>query len=243
MRIYAIGDVHGCRDALREVHGWIRDDLSRRPTPDWRIIHLGDFIDRGPDSPGVLDDVLEWSADTHVLSVCGNHDSYLTTFLADPLDKAYELWANYGGRQTIAAYGVDSAMNPEADQAQRQALHTALSAQVPPAHVAFISGLPMSLRFGDYLFVHAGIRPGVPLAEQTARDFMWTREPFLSYPDTFDFIVVHGHTPVHEIEVRHNRIGIDTGCVFGRQLSCLVLDGAEKAQLVGSWLEPLPEPV
>ncbi|MEM1300776.1 MAG: metallophosphoesterase family protein, partial [Pseudomonadota bacterium] len=236
----AIGDVHGCLESLCEVHAWIEDDLARRSVADHRIIHLGDFIDRGPDNPGVLDHMIARAAsDPRVLSVRGNHDFYLMDFLNDPDGESYWRWASYGGAKTIADYGVSLPVDPNATASERAAIHAALDTPKVRAHAEFIASLPLWLSFGDYLFVHAGIRPGVGIAEQTEHDLMWMREPFLSWPDALEQVVVHGHTPTDDIDVRPNRIGIDTGCVFGGELTCLVLGGSEASRLVGPWLERL----
>ncbi|QDL91975.1 serine/threonine protein phosphatase [Paroceanicella profunda] len=238
-RIYAIGDVHGCRDALTARHQQIRDDLARHPTEtEALLIHVGDYIDRGPDSRGVIDDLMAFSmpgVEMHCLK--GNHDHLLLRFLAAPEEMHcphHYLTPNLGGPKTLASYGVS--------EGRMMDVHAAALKAVPQAHQAFLAGLPLSLRVGDYLFVHAGIRPGVPLEEQTEQDMIWIRGPFLTSTEDFGFVVVHGHTPVDEIEILPNRIDIDTGAVFGGTLTCLILEGDALWSLDGAGRRPLYRP-
>ncbi len=236
-RIYAIGDVHGLRGELAALHAAIRDDLAARPHPAPVVVHLGDFVDRGPDSAGVLSDLIAW--DLHgVERICilGNHDDLMVKFFDDPRG----VWCGYhwlernlGGAATLASYGVD--VDPRTPLV---ALEVARG-RVPDAHLHFLAGLPRMHRIGGYLFVHAGIAPGVPLDRQDPEDLVWIRGPFLTSPADHGVVVVHGHTPVKAVEVRRNRIAIDTGAVFGGPLTCLVLEGAERALLTPSGRAPL----
>lgn len=230
LRVYAIGDVHGCLDALTAVHERIEDDLVQRPIDDWRIIHLGDYVDRGPDSRGVIARLADMLPGGRVYALRGNHDQYFLDFLAAANTPSFEPWTLYGGLDTLASYGVlpkGSARNAYA----RESLHEAVVTAVPPAHQRFLAALPHMLRIGGYAFVHAGVRPGTPLTAQTAHDLIWMREPFLSAEDDHGAVVVHGHTPVRSVTVRANRIAIDTGAVYGGALSCLMLEGSLRAVL------------
>ncbi|MGF1500739.1 MAG: metallophosphoesterase [Paracoccaceae bacterium] len=223
VRIYAIGDVHGRLDLLRALDAAIGDDLARSPVPSHEIVLLGDLIDRGPDSCGVLAWLAETMAGRPVRSVRGNHDQYLLDFLDDAHFPDFESWMAYGGPETLLSYGVDA---PEVrDAAAREALHAQTKAAVPTAHVALLRGLPTLIQRGDYAFVHAGIRPGTPLAEQEETVLQWIRHPFLASDAEHEAVIVHGHTPSERVTVRPNRIGVDTGAVFGGPLSCIVLEG------------------
>lgn len=242
MRIYAIGDVHGCADLLREVHDWIQADLAREQPSDWRIIHLGDYIDRGPQPRQVLDFLIQASADPRVISLCGNHDHYLVDFTSDMDTQYLDRWLTYGGTETFRGYGIDPGLAalPIHDP-MRPEIHRAVMDAVPPEHLAFLNNLDLSAHLGDYFFAHAGVKPGTALNRQTKWDLMWMREPFLSSDQDLGAVVVHGHTISDDVLVRRNRIGIDTGAFHTGCLSCLVLDGANRGVLTGPWVEPLPE--
>lgn len=214
LRVYAIGDVHGCADRLERLLRLITDDASAAPEPHRRLIFLGDYVDRGPDSRGAIDRVL---ASTPLLAetvaLMGNHEAMMLAALDRPGDaEAVSLWLANGAPATLASYGVDLSL-----PAARWANH------VGETHLGFLRRLTRSHVEGAYMFVHAGIRPGVPIALQDERDLMWIREPFLSSQDDHGVVVVHGHTPMREPVVRPNRIGIDTGAVYGGRLTALVL--------------------
>ncbi len=236
-RIYAIGDIHGCRAELEALQQAIRDDLRRYPHPDPVIVYLGDFIDRGPDSCGVIDNLVhERAAPYRTRFLCGNHDELLLQYYRNPLtlvrpkdprpNKIHWLHKAGGGIETLRSYGIEgaTALNPEAS-------HAAFRAALPAAHLQFFEMLERAVRIGSYLFVHAGIRPGIPLAEQDDDDLIWIREPFLSYRGDHGFTVVHGHTPTDTVENHGNHIGVDTGAVFGGPLSCVVLENDRQKTL------------
>lgn len=226
MRLYAIGDVHGCDAMLAEAHDKIAADLIHHPTADHRIIHVGDYTDRGEDSAGVIARLARMTTDNrHVVCLKGNHDAMFAEFLADP-DKGGPTWLGNGGKATISSYGVSPNRSLWGAIDYRD-LAARLAAAVPPAHRAFLDSLPLTARFGDYFFVHAGIRPGVPLDRQDPRDLIWIREDFLWNGSDHGVVVVHGHTPEGEPEVMPNRINIDTGAVYGGTLTCLALEGTE----------------
>lgn len=224
-RIYAIGDVHGQLAKLRDVHARIEADLAARPAADHYIVHVGDYVDRGPDSAGVIDHLIDFTAaDPRRVALLGNHDLGLLGFVFDDPDR-WDYWLHYGA-DTCRSYGVELAgARDEAELRER------LSEQVPPAHLAFLAREAFHLTLGDYLFVHAGVRPGVPLDRQRVQDLVWIREGFLDHPGDFGPVVVHGHTPTSEVEFHSNRIGIDTGAGFGGPIACLVLEDDEKGLL------------
>jgi serine/threonine protein phosphatase 1 len=237
MRLYAIGDVHGCLDELVGVHRAIEADLAARPVPDWRVIHLGDYVDRGARSRGVIDFLLARTADDpRVLCLRGNHDDMFAASLDGEPD-AVDMWLVNGGAETLESYGVPLLRFLDDMHAGRP-----WPDAVPEPHRAFLEGLEGSARFGGFYFVHAGIDPDRALDMQEPEDQLWIREPFLTSSREFEAVIVHGHTPVRRVAVRPNRIGIDTGAVFGGPLTCLVLEGGSKALLSGSGLEPLPTP-
>ncbi len=225
MRLYAIGDVHGCDDMLAAAHEAIADDLVERPVDDHRIVHVGDYVDRGPDSAGVIARLLRMSAgDDHIVCLRGNHDALLAGFLAAP-DEFGRMWLDNGGDATLRSYGVTPTRSLLGFD------YTGLSRKfaeaIPDDHRAFIETLSLTARFGDYLFVHAGIRPGVPLDQQDPEDLIWIRNDFLLDATDHGVVVVHGHTPATAAEIRTNRINVDTGAVYGGPLTCVVLEGTD----------------
>ena len=235
MRLYAIGDVHGCLGALADLHRAIGADLAERPPADWRIVHIGDYVDRGADSRGVIDFFLARMAeDDRVVCLRGNHDAMFAQALAGDR-RAAEMWLLNGGGETLESYGISVARYLDALRSGQSA------PDVPGAHRRFLGGLATSVRFGDYYFVHAGIDPDRPLEAQEPHDQLWIREPFLTSDRQFDAVIVHGHTPVRRVAARPNRIGIDTGAVYGGPLTCLVLEDGAKALLCGGGRVPLPQ--
>jgi serine/threonine protein phosphatase 1 len=223
MRIYAIGDVHGHAGLLSHMHGVIREEIGRDRPEDWRIVHVGDYVDRGPDSRGVLEFLSNAVAgNARIVTLRGNHDQGLVDFLHEADWNG--VFANNGGEGTAASYGVTAHFLPETAQAERDALVAAM----PPAHREFLESLPLSLALGDYFFCHAGIRPGVPLDRQVPHDLMWIRKPFLSHEGPHPKVIVHGHTPQREPEVLPNRVNIDTGIYMTGRLTSLVLEGDRK---------------
>lgn len=217
-RIYAVGDVHGRFDRLRDVHGTIAADLAERPIGDVLLIHIGDYIDRGPDSADVIETLLRGPpfAGVRVINLKGNHEDLLLTALANPERRDFaENWLHNGGVASLESWGVRPGSGG-AEEWRRQ---------IPAEHLEFLNNLALRHTAGGYLFVHAGVRPGVPLQDQTTEDLMWIREPFLSFTGDFGAVVVHGHTPIREPAVRPNRVGIDTGAVMGGRLTCAVFEG------------------
>jgi serine/threonine protein phosphatase 1 len=225
--LYAIGDVHGRLDLLAEMHARIAADIMRLRPADWRIIHLGDYIDRGPDSRGVLELLIRKTAsDGRNISLVGNHDVGFLDFLAEP--KPDGLFAVYGGVQTAQSYGVKLDLS---DMARFGKSSRALGAAIPQSHREFLQTLKFSASFGDFFFCHAGIRPGVALDAQDPQDLIWIRDDFHRHRGLYTKVVVHGHTPVPEPELCANRVNVDTGAVASGKLSALVIHGAEKRLL------------
>jgi serine/threonine protein phosphatase 1 len=234
LRLYVIGDVHGCLDALKGVHRAIRTDLARRPVADWRIVHLGDYVDRGAESRGVIDFLVAAMAeDARVLCLRGNHDQMFAQSITGDR-RAVDLWLMNGGAETLESYGVALPCFLDAVRARTPAL------DIPVRHRKFLDGLVNSLWLGDYYLVHAGIDPRRGLDAQVPEDQLWIRDPFLTSDRQFEAVVVHGHTPAGRVAVRPNRIGIDTGAVYGGSLTCLVLEDNLKGLLSGAGVAPLP---
>lgn len=223
MRLYAIGDVHGRLDLLTAMHALIRAEIDRDRPADWRIVHLGDYVDRGPDSAGALDFLIAATADPRIVALAGNHDEGFLRFLADPEDGG--LFAAHGGTETAASYGVAADF---AGQAARAATRAALLAAMPLAHRAFLAALPDRYVCGDYALVHAGVRPGAPLERQRRDDLLWIRREFLDWPEPFDRVIVHGHTPSRAPDVRSNRVGVDTMAFASGRLTAFAAQDQRK---------------
>lgn len=224
LRLYAIGDVHGCARMLAEMHALIRGEIMRDRPADWRVIHLGDYVDRGPDSRGAVDLLARASRDdARFIALAGNHDLGLLDFLREP--DPHGMFALNGGRETVRSYGV--AHDP-ADPAAAIACRDALGAAMPEPHLRFLRGLTRSVAFGDFFFCHAGIRPGVALDAQSPDDLVWIRKVFHAHSGLHEKVIVHGHTPVSEPEVLSNRVNLDTGACFGGRLTAMAIEGDEK---------------
>ncbi len=232
VRLYAIGDIHGRADLLRELHSMIAQDVEDL-APESRaiIIYLGDYIDRGHEVPELLDMLSSGPPPGfEAVYLKGNHEAMLLDFLEDAtLGIA---WRETGGYETLRAYGVTQTtidINPMHYDAAQTALHNAL----PEKHLTFLQNLALSATYGDYFFCHAGVRPGVKLDEQKEADLIWIRSKFLESKRNFGKVVVHGHTPSFTedgrggVDIKDNQIGIDTGAWMTNILTCLVLDGTE----------------
>jgi serine/threonine protein phosphatase 1 len=228
-RIYAIGDIHGRLDLLDQLMRMIvTDDQERGPIRRRTLVFLGDYIDRGADSSGVLERLLTGlPAGFECICLKGNHEEMLMQSLIDP--GRMPVWTFNGGLETMASYGL--AAGRKDVEVRPRDLAEALAAAIPNRHLAFLEGLVLSVTFGDYLFVHAGVHPALPLTAQRKEDCLFIREPFLSHRGSFGKIVVHGHTPVPQPEVKSNRIGIDTGGFFTGHLTALRLEGESRGFL------------
>jgi serine/threonine protein phosphatase 1 len=221
--VYAVGDIHGRVDLLSELQRLIAEDASHlTPGTDKFVVYVGDFVDRGMESRQVIDRLLERPLpEFSAVHLLGNHDAWLLTFLVDA--QIGPTWLRYGGDATLHSYGVSVGLRRD-DARLYDKLQGELRERVPRRHVDFLQNLELSYETGDFLFVHAGVRPSLPLDRQTAEDLLWIREPFLSWRRDFDKVVVHGHTVGAEPIVRNNRIGIDTGACWTGCLTYLVLE-------------------
>src|SRR5436190_3226178 len=221
LRVYVVGDVHGSANALRDVFSRIDADKPlwavRRPVQ----IFLGDYVDRGPASREVLDLLITRSRTDELLLLKGNHGAMLLEFFDNPSLLGH--WRQFGGLQTLISYGLKPSLNPTLDE--QKELARELAGRIPPAHRKLIAAMPLSLPVGDFFFVHAGVRPGIPFKQQKEEDLLWIREDFLLHERDYEKIVVHGHTPVAEPDVRSNRVNLDVGAYATGRLACLVIDG------------------
>jgi len=220
VRVYAIGDIHGRLDLLDQIFKRIDSDHARKPVPHRIEVFLGDYVDRGPESRGVVDLLIERGRSHRAIFLKGNHEGLLVSFLHSP--STLINWQRLGGLETLMSYGLTPSMN--ADAGMQAELARAFDKVLPPSHRYFLNELKMSFTCGDYFFVHAGVRPGIELEKQREDDLLWIRQEFLLYEEDFGKIIVHGHTPVLEPDVRSNRINIDTGAYATGRLSCLVLE-------------------
>ncbi|MGQ0664355.1 MAG: metallophosphoesterase family protein [Pseudomonadota bacterium] len=229
-RVYAVGDIHGRADLLRELVGLIREDARAHRVERPVVVYLGDYIDRGRDSRQVIEFLLGRPLPGfEAVHLLGNHERAMLDFLDDIGSGLDWLW--FGGRETLMSYGIalERGRAPVAELLLR--VQAELNARLPPRHLAFLKSLVKWHLEGDYLFVHAGIRPGVPLERQSETDLIWIREEFLASASDYGRIVVHGHTISAEPELRANRIGIDTGAFATGRLTCLALEGEDRAFL------------
>ena len=224
-RAYVVGDVHGRLDLLEELLDEIHRDLARRPAAKVLLVFLGDLIDRGPSSAQVVERLRTYRREgVRPIFLLGNHEEVMLRILNGEAEHVAG-WLRFGGAECLKSYGADpSAIAAAADEV---ALAT-IRAAVPANHVAFLRGFADTCRFGDYLFVHAGIRPGVELDRQRQSDLRWIREPFLVDDTDHGFVVVHGHTISPSVDERLNRIGIDTGAYRTGILSALAIEGQRR---------------
>ena len=221
-RVYGIGDIHGRHDLLTALRERILSDAEAADRMRRVVVYVGDYVDRGPDSRDVIDLLVEEPLPGfESVYLLGNHEAFLLKFLED--ESVGLLWMMNGGAATCRSYGVDPQAAPHFVDRMLW-LQEELRARMPPAHMAFLDELTLSHVEGDYLFVHAGLRPGVSLEDQDPEDLTWIREPFLSSDRDHGKIVIHGHTPTSDPVLRPNRIGIDTGACFGGQLTAVVLE-------------------
>lgn len=221
LRVYAVGDVHGRADLLARMLDAIERDVAGAPVARHRIVMLGDYTDRGPQSREVVEMLAGRTDDPDFVCLRGNHDDWFETFLTHP-DAVGDSFLRWGGIETLASYGVDVAGNGW----RSEELSRELNRLLPASHRRFLSRLENCHVEGDYFFVHAGVRPGVPLDRQERHDLLWIRDEFHYYRGSFGKVVVHGHTPNDEIEVMANRINVDTRAWSSGVLSAVVLEGA-----------------
>ncbi|NNE83454.1 MAG: serine/threonine protein phosphatase [Alphaproteobacteria bacterium] len=219
--VYAIGDIHGRLDLLQQLEAKIQRDAAGIDADRRLIVCLGDYIDRGDNSRGVIEHLMSTAPETFErICLIGNHESYLLRFLDDSSVAAN--WLENGGRETLSSYGISPPARLDHDGASKN-LQAEWRAGFPPSHEAFLRSLAPSHREGDYFFVHAGVRPGVSLDRQDPYDLMWIRDEFIRHQSDFGAVIVHGHTVQSEPENLSNRIGIDTGAYKSGRLTCAVL--------------------
>jgi len=222
-RLYVIGDIHGRADLLDRMIAAIARDVGRRPVRDPLTVTVGDYIDRGPDSRGVVERLAANPFATDFIALKGNHEALLEAFLDDP--GVADHWRQLGGLETLHSYGID--VSPLMRGRHYDAASAALREKLPETHAAFFASLPLSLSVGGYFLCHAGVRPGIALTRQREEDLLWIRDEFLDSPADFGKVVVHGHTPREEPEHRRNRINVDTGAFTTGRLTCAVLEGED----------------
>ncbi len=228
-RIYAIGDIHGSLVPLRLLHDAIREHADAHPIERKCLIYLGDYIDRGFDSRKVLDLVInDPLPGFEQVFLKGNHEEGMLRFLADGSNALF--WVAYGGIATMFSYGVKPP-DPATDEDEVIRARKELAKKLPPEHLDFLAKLERYRIEGDYLFVHAGIRPGVPIEDQREEDLLWIRDEFLHSQQEFGKCVVHGHSISRQPDFQPNRIGIDTGAFASGTLTCLVLEGTKQELL------------
>lgn len=228
MRIYAIGDVHGRLDLLLPLHQRIVAELQRDRPADWRVVHLGDYVDRGPQSRGVVELLMKLQAhDPRYVMLAGNHDVGLVDFLMSPVQDS--LFIEFGGIQTARSYGVTYEAGRGLDQFCGELIEA-----IPLSHLQFLQNCAPSAAFGDFFFCHAGVRPNHSLDEQESQDLMWIRRGFLDHDGLLEKVIVHGHTVTREPEVLPYRVNIDTGAWKSGVLTALCIDGDRKRLIMAS---------
>lgn len=225
--VYAVGDVHGCVDLLEKMHAEIMRDAGNAEAERRVVVYLGDYVDRGPDSRGVVDMLLDKPLDGfESYYLMGNHEDFLLEFLDDP--EIGPGWIFNGGAATLESYGVDADFGVGFGLKELVELQEKFIEALPERHLKFYRDLAFTHEEGDYFFVHAGIRPGVPLENQSDEDMLWIREEFLDSLNNHGKVIVHGHTITWEPEFRVNRIGVDTGAFTSGTLTSLVLESHEQ---------------
>ena len=223
-RAYAIGDVHGRLDLLEDILLQIEEDIGNCPDKSNHIVFLGDLIDRGPSSRGVIEKLIDYRPDNAQCHfIMGNHEEVLVRGLRGEPDQL-DNWLKHGGDATAESYGIDQAYLRRHGS---EALEHALLSAIPDRHVAFMAGFLDRIQFGDYLMVHAGVRPGTPITEQHPSDLRWIRRDFLDSKVDHGLVVVHGHTVEPKISNQSNRIGIDTGAYKTGVLTAVRLEGED----------------
>jgi serine/threonine protein phosphatase 1 len=219
-RVYAVGDVHGRADTLATVLCRIDADLSAYPIAQPIQVFLGDYVDRGLHSRQVVDTLLERRRQHDLVLLKGNHEECVSQVLLDASQMTK--WKEMGGTTTLFSYGITSSLG--GDRQTDEQVRAAFRSKMPQSHADFFGSLALTFTCGEYFFVHAGVRPKIPLRNQAEKDLLWIRDDFLSYEASFEKVVVHGHTPVVQPDIRSNRINIDTGAYATGRLTCVVLE-------------------
>ncbi len=225
-RVYAVGDIHGRADLFDALLKRIDDDIDARTPAEITLVLLGDLVDRGPDSRGVIERAMQLEAsEGDVRFLAGNHEEVFLEAVTKPSRETSRFFYRIGGRETVLSYGLTEQEMIDIDHG---ALAARLPDMVPPEHVAFLQRFEDQIEIGDYLFVHAGVKPNVPLDQQKQRHLRWIRDEFLDHEGDLGKIVVHGHTVSEEVEQRGHRIGIDTGAWSSGVLTAVALEGSER---------------
>ena len=224
--VYAVGDIHGRLDLLKHMHEKIEADAARIDVPRKVVIYLGDYVDRGPESRGVVELLIqEPLSGLEAIHLIGNHEALLLSFLEDP--QQARIWFMNGGDATLRSYDVDPSAVIRSQNLAAGLCQSFLD-WLPATHLAFFRALNLSHEEGGYLFVHAGVRPGVALEDQAPEDLVWIRDEFLSSKADHGRVIVHGHSAMHAPKSLANRIGIDTGAAYGGKLTAVVLQGSQR---------------
>jgi len=243
MRVYAIGDIHGYLGELENAHALIAADRARVGDARAAVVHIGDLCDRGPDTKGVIDFLLAGrDRGENWITLMGNHDRLFAWFLEDvPRHDPHLMigWSYFhpgvGGIQTLASYGIEIG-----ERERLSALHARARDIIPETHRRFIQSLPTSHETDEHIFVHAGIRPGIPLAEQDEEDLVWIRHEFHNDPRDHGKLIVHGHTPIDVVTHYGNRVNIDTGAGYGKPLVPVAIEGRNVFALTEIGRVPIP---
>src|SRR4051794_9185022 len=221
VRIYAISDIHGCAHLLQPMLRVIDADVAHSRPPYAIEVFMGDYIDRGPDTRSTLDLLIERSRRGNTVFLKGNHEAFLVRVFEDP--SLFEDWLRIGGVHTLMSYGLAP---PDLKREDPVSIMRDLIRVMPGEHLEFLDDLRLSFTCGDFFFVHAGVRPGVSLTDQTESDLLWIREEFLSSEEQFGKYIVHGHTPVRAAEILANRVNIDTGAYATGNLTLMSIQGS-----------------
>jgi len=225
-RVYAIGDIHGRLDLLEILMHRIAMDDQQRPPAKTKVIFLGDLVDRGPDSKGVIDYVIKLSkTGVDLRFIAGNHEEIFLKTITEPSEKLTRFFYRIGGQETILSYGIDRA---ELAMMTMEELTARIPTIVPQSHVRFLTEMEDRIEIGGYLFVHAGIRPEVDISSQSQHDMRWIRQEFTESTECFEKVVIHGHTIFESVSEGPSRIGIDTGAWETDVLTAIGLDGGER---------------
>lgn len=234
--VYAIGDVHGCSDLLFRLLVKISDDAAQFPQAQVVVLTLGDYVDRGPNSRAVIEMLsrLKVKGGERMVALKGNHEAALLDFLEDPARGA--VWCEFGGRETMTSYGVEAPVGRDLEA--WTACRDAFAAALPAHHLDFLQSLEVTARVGDYLFVHAGLRPGVPIEQQVEKDLLWIRDEFLKAKPWVEPVIVHGHTPTEGPVEALGRIGVDTGAYASGVLTAVRLQGESRSFIQATAADP-----
>ncbi|OCX65817.1 serine/threonine protein phosphatase [Thioclava sp. SK-1] len=242
MRAYAIGDIHGHTDKLKQAHALIAADQAAYDGANVPVVHVGDMVDRGPDSSGTIEYLMQGMASgKNWIVLKGNHDRMFSMFMDDPYDHDMRLrtdlnWIHprLGGNTTLASYGVENA-----EEREHGEVHVEAMQKIPASHRAWLAARPSYFLHGDLLFVHAGIKPGVKLGEQIEDDLLWIRKGWLEHPGPHQWLIVHGHTALDDVTHYGHRLNLDSSAGYGGPVSAVVIEGRDVFLLTAQGRVPL----